>query len=157
MKKKGEKRKKRNHKKEKYISLRKGQKKTKKKKTSEPWPYSSHPKKTGRLSKHVGAPANPSYHCAKCQSEQAKKKRCQSELSTALAQTHTVGDACRRPGAGAGPKARWWRQSRQKHDVAVLSKASSWSPYSSGCALEGGGCSGYPWNAASASTSDSST
>lgn len=84
-----------------------------------------------------------------------KKKKCQSELSTALAQTHTVGDACCRPGAGAGLEA-WW-QSRQEDYAATLSIAFSWSPYSSGCALEGGGCSEYPWNAASASMSDSST
>lgn len=42
---------------------------------SEPWPYSSHPKNPGRFSKCVGALANPYHHCAKCQSEQAKKKK----------------------------------------------------------------------------------
>lgn len=113
------------------------------------------PKNPGRLSK-CGALQTHHITVQSAKVNKQKIKRCQSELSTALAQTHTVGDACRRPGAGARPEA-WWQRSRQEHDVAMLNKASSWSPYSFGCALEGGGCSGYPWNAASASMSDSNT
>lgn len=115
------------------------------------------PQKSREIFQMCGGPCKPIISLCKVPkwTSQKKKKKCQSELSTAFAQTHTVVDACRRPGAEAGPEA-WWR-SRQEHDVAILSKAFSWSPYSSGCALEGGGCSRYPWNAANASMSDNST